>query len=115
MSKLVRIVNLEEGMPTRHTAMLRLKAELGRARSAGCVVVKVIHGYGSSGTGGVLRIATGGELRMMRERGEIRAFVYGDDFRISDETTWAMLKKVPELKEDRDLGRGNRGITMVWL
>lgn len=112
---LLRTVNLEEGMPTRHTAVLRLHAELRGARAAGCSLVKVIHGYGSSGTGGVLRVAVGSELRQMKERGEIRAFIYGDDFRISDETTWAAIKKYPELKADRDLGRGNRGLTVVWL
>ena len=45
----------------------------------------------------------------------IRDFIPGEDFRISNEATWALLKQSPKLKQDRDLGRGNRGITVVVL
>lgn len=45
----------------------------------------------------------------------IQGFIPGEEFRISDETTWALLKRMPELKQDRDLGRENKGITMVLL
>ena len=39
--------------------------------------------------------------------------IAGEDWRISDETTWALLKRFPEWKSDSDLGRGNQGISMV--
>jgi len=111
----MRVVNLEDGRPTRNQAVLRLARELHVSRTARVEVLKIIHGYGSSGVGGVLRYAVWSELRQLRERGEIRSFVSGENFRISDELTWAMLKRFPELKQDSDLGRGNKGITIVWL
>jgi len=51
----------------------------------------------------------------MAERREIRACIYGENWRKADERAWALLKQFPELKEDHDLGKGNRGITLVVL
>jgi Smr domain len=109
------IVNLEDGRPTRNEALLRLAFELKKARAARAEIVKIIHGYGSSGVGGVIRFAVWSELRQMKERGEIRSWCGGEDWRISNEIAWDMLKKYPELKHDSDLGRANKGITMVML
>jgi len=106
-------VNLEDGMPTVEQARLRMNYELQSARREGCAAVKLIHGYGSSGTGGVLRIELQKELRRAATNGAIKAFVAGEDWRISDETTWALLKRFPEWKSDSDLGRGNQGISLV--
>jgi hypothetical protein len=109
----IKIVNLEEGLPTVEQARLRLDYELQRARSEGCAAVKVIHGYGSSGVGGALRTAIQAKLRAAAERGELRAVIYGEDWRIADEQSWPLLQKFLEWKQDADLGRGNRGITLV--
>jgi hypothetical protein len=111
----VLIINLEDGRPTRNEAVLRLQFELKKARQARAHAVKIIHGYGSSGVGGVLRFAVWNELRQRREQGEVRAFCPGEEWRISNEVAWQMLKLCPDLKRDADLGRGNKGITMVLL
>jgi hypothetical protein len=115
VSKLIKIVNLEDGMPTVEQARVRLKNELGIARKSGVGILKIIHGYGSSGVGGELRIALQATLRQMADGGEIRACIYGENWRKADESSWALLKQSPELKDDRDLGKGNRGITLVVL
>lgn len=111
----VLIANLEAGRPARNEALLRLDYELRRARDAKAVVIKLIHGYGSSGVGGVLREVIQDALRQKMREGSIRAFVAGEDWRISNEIAWNIQKQVPELKRDRDLGRGNRGISVVLL
>jgi hypothetical protein len=115
VSKLVKIVNLEDGLPSVEQARVRLKSELSTARKSGVGILKIIHGYGSSGVGGELRIALQATLRQMTDRGEIRTCIYGEDWRKADESSWALLKQSPELKDDRDLGKGNRGITLVVL
>lgn len=111
----MRIINLEERRPTVDEMNRQLVMELKNATFGRVVVLKLIHGYGSSGVGGKLRGAVRVTLEHAKKRGEIRAFVQGEEFRISNEVTWAMLKLYPELKQDRDLGRENRGITMVFL
>jgi hypothetical protein len=53
----IRIVNLEEGMPLVHEALTKLERELALARQQRYSLMKLIHGYGSSGAGGDIRIA----------------------------------------------------------
>lgn len=115
MPLIVQIANLEEGYPTVNVGLLRMEKALNQARLRGATLLKLIHGYGSTGTGGRLRGEVRRALERHRKAGLIAAFVAGEDFRISDETTWALLKKYPELKQDRDLSRNNKGITVVVL
>ena len=46
---------------------------------------------------------------------DIRDCIYGENWRKSDERSWALLKQMPELKADGDLGRGNKGMTLILL
>ncbi len=110
---LMKTVNLEEGRPTLERARLRLEHELQMARREGCAGVKLIHGYGSSGKGGVLREGIQQTLRRALHDGLVAYFVPGEDWRISDEATWELLKRYPEWKGDRDLNRRNKGISVV--
>jgi hypothetical protein len=111
----VLVINLEENRPTVDEMNRRLSIALRNAKYRRVAVLKLIHGYGSSGVGGKLRGAVRVALEHATKRSEILDFVQGEDFRISNEVTWTMLKRYPELKEDRDLGRENRGITIVFV
>ncbi len=112
---LIKVVNLEEGMPTVEQARLRLEHELRTAREQGYRAVKVIHGYGSSGVGGALRTGLQAALRRAAHDGDIVEVIYGENWRVSDERAWELLKRYPEWKADPDLGRGNKGISIVVL
>ena len=111
----LKIVNLEQDMPTVPLALSLLQDTLRIARAEGCAAVKIIHGYGSSGKGGALRTAVQAELMQRARAGELRAFIAGEEWRISDERSWALLRSCPELKQDSDLGRENKGISIVVL
>jgi hypothetical protein len=102
-------------MPTVGEALQHLDRELARARRAGCTAMKLVHGYGSTGAGGDIRIAAKKRLTEMTSRGEIRACIFGEDWAKSDESAWALINARPELKQDHDLGRRNLGITIVVL
>ena len=111
----LKIVNLEEGLPTVERARLRLERELNLARISRCAAVKLIHGYGSHGAGGALRSELQKDLRQAAGQGQIRAFIAGEDWRVSNEAAWTWLQQYPEWKKDSDLGRNNRGISIVVL
>jgi hypothetical protein len=111
----IRIANLEVGMPTVHDALSRLDQELSAARREGCGLVKLIHGYGSSGAGGDIRIAVQRRLAEMTRDGQIGNCIFGENWSKSDEQTWKLIHARPELKSDSDLGRKNLGITIVVL
>ena len=70
----MKIVNLKEGMPLVHQALAQLSQELVVARDEGYSLVKLIHGYGSTGAGGEIRIAVQKRLREMSDGGQIRRY-----------------------------------------
>jgi hypothetical protein len=96
-------------------ALLRLEREIAVARQEKHVLLKVIHGYGSTGAGGDIRIAVQKRLRELVEGGQIRECIFGENWSKSDETTWKLLKEQPELKSDPHLGRHNQGISVIVL
>ncbi len=111
----MKVFNLEQAMPTVPLALSLAADALKIARREGRIAIKFIHGYGSSGQGGAIRIALQADLMQRARAAEIKAFIAGEDWRISDERTWALLQRCPELKHDPDLGRGNKGISIVVL
>jgi len=102
-------------MPLVREALARLDRELKVAREEGYGLVKLIHGYGSTGSGGEIRIAAQKRLLELQGQGHIRGFIFGENWAKSDEHAWKLLGEHPKLKQDHDLGRGNRGITVVVL
>jgi hypothetical protein len=102
-------------MPSVSEALQRLAREIASARQQHATFLKVIHGYGSSGEGGDIRIAVQKCLVEMAGGGEIRVCIFGERWSKSDEQTWALIKTNPELKQDSDLGKKNLGITIVVL
>jgi hypothetical protein len=111
----VKLINLELNRPTVPTALSLLEDAVRIARNEKYVAVKLVHGYGSSGVGGDIRIAVQKTLAQKLHEKEIRAFIPGEEWRVSNEFSWDLLKRCPELKQDADLGRGNRGISIVVL
>jgi len=110
-----RVTNLKEGLPTVDEARARLDTQLQSARSSGLKVMKVIHGYGSGGTGGAIRPSIRGLLNRLRMQGMIRDFVPGEGFSTQHALTQRLLNDFPELLNDSDLNRTNEGITIVVL
>ncbi len=110
-----KTINLEEGRPTVNVGLLRLDRALVAARTEGVPLLKLIHGYGSSGVGGRLREEVWKALDRFKRNGLIAGFIPGEDFRLSDEASWKLVKRDKTLKDDRDFGRGNRGVTIVIL
>ena len=54
---IIKTVTLKSDRPTVHEALERLDRELTLARNAKTSCLKIIHGYGSTGAGGDIRIA----------------------------------------------------------
>ena len=114
MSEL-REVNLERGMPLVKDAIHRLTFELHHSRALGVRVLKIIHGYGSSGTGGRIRVEARSYLARLKTRGEIRDFIPGEEFSIFNSATLDAFRRCDALRRDRDLERHNNGVTFIVL
>ncbi len=108
-------MNLKSGMPTVDEARSQLNTEIDKARQRGDHVLKLIHGYGSSGVGGKLKGAIRSSLRRRRKEGKIQSFVAGEKWSVFDEVTNEILEKCPQLSKDSDLNNHNQGITIVLM
>ena len=115
MSESYITVNIEEGMPLKDQAIKRLTFYVNSKKNAGYAALKVIHGFGSSGSGGVIRVAARDYLASLQRRGVIKSFIRGEDFSIFDAQTRGAFDLCPELRQDRDLERHNNGVTIVLL
>jgi hypothetical protein len=113
MSELAVTVDLEAGYPTVEEARQLLKSELEKCRSRKVIVVKVIHGYGSSGVGGALQQGIRTSLISQRKEKVVRAVVFGEKWSIFDPATRLVLDHCPELSKDKDLFGSNPGISVV--
>jgi hypothetical protein len=111
----MRTVNLKSDMPSVQEALQRLDRELALARQQKHALLKVIHGYGSTGVGGDICIAVQKRLLELAQTSQICGCIFGENWAKSDEATWRLIQSHPELKSDPDLGRRNRGITVVQL
>lgn len=109
----LREINLEIGRPFVDQAMKHLTMELDQSRRMGCAVLKIIHGYGSSGTGGKIRTASRKHLTQLKEEGQITDFLPGEGFSIFEEATRRAFTRCAALRQDRDLDRCNHGVTFI--
>lgn len=111
----IHLFNVEAGLPSLEEARRLVIEQIKRSRREGVKVLKVIHGYGSSGTGGKLCVGLRKSFGLRRKEGVIKGFIAGEDFSIFNETTLAMLEMIPELRGDPDLDAINEGVALVWL
>ncbi|MCE5195764.1 MAG: hypothetical protein LLG09_01345 [Negativicutes bacterium] len=109
------VYNLERNYPTVEEAKILLGSEILTCRALGGKILKVIHGYGSTGVGGALRSGSRTFLNQQLKLQKIKAVVYGENFTVFDEATRIMLNACPDLRKDRDLNRGNQGVTLILL
>lgn len=115
MEQQIRQINLEDEKPTVAQAMARLKLELHLAKRQNIWVLKMIHGFGSTGNGGKIRVAVRKELASLQKRGQIRYFIPGENLTIFEEDTRKLLAICPAFRKDHDIDRHNNGITVVVL
>ena len=111
----VRTFNVEADLPTLDEARRQVIEEIRRAKQQGVRVLKVIHGWGSSGKGGKLCHGLRKSFALRKKEGIIKDYSAGEDFSIFNQAVLALLEVAPELRGDPDLNQANEGITIVWL
>jgi hypothetical protein len=111
----IRTYNVEAGLPVLDEARRLVIGEIKQAKRAGARVLKVIHGYGSSGKCGALCVGLRRSFGLRKKERVIKGFIAGEDFSIFNDTVLALLEAVPELRGDPDLGATNEGVTFLWL
>ncbi len=108
----VREINLKYDMPPADVAVRRMEIELSAGRHTGQKLFKFIHGYGSSGTGGKIR---GAVRRALCGRQGVAWVLPGESFGPFSAEARDAAQRWPALRQDRDWGRENDGVTVVVL
>lgn len=110
-----KTINLELGHPVLEIALDRMVAAVDDAERSRVNVLTLIHGYGSSGKGGVIRTECRRNLAHMKGKGRIYDYICGEDFNRRAAPLKAILRRYPALATDKNINRGNKGITLVIL
>jgi uncharacterized Zn finger protein (UPF0148 family) len=110
-----KTVNIEEGLPTVEQALARLKSELHAARQENIRILTLIHGYGSTGKGGVIRQECRKMLDYIKSLGDIHTVIHGEEFNRRNGPTRHILSRFPELSRHPHLNHNNKGITLVQM
>jgi hypothetical protein len=111
----LKTFNVEADFPSLDEARRLVIEETRRAKREGVRVLKIIHGYGSSGKGGKLGVGLKKSFALRKKEGAIKDFIPGEDFSIFNNTVLNLLEAVPELRGDPDLDAANEGVTVLWL
>jgi ribosomal protein L40E len=111
----IKTINLKKGLPLVDEALDVLCRELELARSQDVEVLRIIHGYGSSGTGGKIKRAVLQELAALYRAKGVRAYLVGDEYSENTRGGQDLLKQFPGLESTLVSDRHNPGITFVQL
>lgn len=105
----------EASLPTLDEARRLVIDKIKSAKSKGTRVLKIIHGYGSSGKGGALCTGLRKSFGLRKKERVIKDFLAGEDFSIFNNETLSLLEAVPDLRGDPDLNATNEGVAVLWL
>jgi hypothetical protein len=111
----VKTINVEADFPTLEEARRRVIQEIKRAKRERVRVMKIIHGYGSTGKGGTLCFGLRKSFTLRKKEGVIRDFVAGEHWSVFHSVTLSLIEAVPELRGDPDLNATNEGVTLLWI
>ena len=114
-SRKVVTINLKDGLPSTEQALERMERELAAAASDGVKVVRVVHGYGSSGKGGQIRQAVLRRLQQQEHSFGVRKYIPGDEYSEDTNAGREALAAHPALRSSLKSDRLNPGMTLVLL
>ena len=109
----VRVIDVgHPPLPPEKVEELLLQVWIEARNAPGVRVIKVIHGFGSSGKGGGTQLVVRNWGSHMRTR--LRGVIPGEEYSLYARDSQAMRREVGRF-DDSELDAGNRGITYLWI
>ena len=112
----MKIINIKSEHPPVDVAITHVLDEINKMQFSGQKLLKIIHGYGSSGKGGIIKKELKKELQNLKIHRKIRDYIIGEQL-----TTLTIESKkfdpiiTDELMSDFDFMNINPGITIIVL
>jgi len=110
------VINLEAGGPTAEEALERLTQQVRAASEAGIRALIVIHGYGSSGSGGKIKWVVRDALENNYFSDRVDEYYFGEDLGLGSSGYQAVMKRRASLKQHLSQFKiGNAGMTVLLM
>jgi hypothetical protein len=110
-----RTVNIKEDNPNVDYAMYLLDEEIRYSKGVGNRVILVIHGHGSHGQGGLIRLEIRNYLPMLKKKGIIKDYVFGDNWGDLNESKQKICEIAPELIINSNVRNINSGVSVILI
>lgn len=108
-------LNLKAGKPRVDHALNLLDMKIHEAKLQGIKLIKVVHGWGSSGEGGQIKAALPSRLDELKHRRVIRAYLPGEKYSNTTPQGQHLISNYPELQSTIRPDRRNPGITLIEI
>jgi hypothetical protein len=110
------VINLEVGGPTADEALERLTTQVRAASEAGIRALIVIHGYGSSGSGGKIKWVVRDALENNYFSDRVDEYYFGEDLALGSSGYQAIMKRRASLRQHLSQFKiGNAGMTVLLM
>jgi hypothetical protein len=110
------VINLEAGGPTAEEALERLTTQVRAASEAGIRALIVIHGYGSSGSGGKIKWVVRDALENNYFSDRVDEYYFGEDLALGSSGYQAVIKRRASFKQHLSQFKiGNAGMTILLM
>ena len=112
---MLRLINLKDEVYNVEYALATVELEIECAKREGLTAIKVLHGYGSHGRGGVIRKALIPLLASWKRSKFILDYFGGDKWNLFDDDAKRILNKDKSIYNDCDIANSNPGITIIEI
>lgn len=112
---MLRLINLKDGQFSAESAVATVEIEIEQAKKEGLVALKVLHGYGSHGRGGVIMLALRKALAAWKKSGFISNYFGGEKWNMFSPESQKILFNDKSIYSDCDISNSNPGITIIEL
>ena len=110
---MLKFINLKGGLYNVDSALATVEIEIERSKLDGTVAIKVLHGYGSHGRGGVIMVELRRALFHWKKIGFVKNYFGGEKWNLFDKDSQQILMKDKSISGDPDLSNANPGITII--
>lgn len=115
MKKQVSLLNVKQDNTSPDYAEFLLDMEIKQAKVQNVGAIIVIHGYGSSGRGGIMKQQIHEYLEQQKKFGYIIDFVKGEQWTDHNPVAIKMKQQFNQLLINSQIEHLNSGVSIVWV
>ena len=107
--------NVKQNFPSVVEAIGLVEIEIDLCKKEGINLLKVVHGYGSGGSGGAICVAIKNQVKIWKKNNIIKDYLFGVEWNGLNPKAQKILIDNPDLPLDKDFNHSNMGMTILVL